>query len=157
MGVVLPNLITIIVLTITLIICAYTDFTKVTISPIILCSCLAIETGIRFLVYRDHDWVNSLLGAIIGFGVFFVLAVASKGGGGDALLMGTLGWCVGLYNFACVFVLTSGCYLLFFIGKAIIAKTQHTSMKEILQAQYPYAPFVLFGWIIFLLIGIFGG
>ena len=55
------------------------------------------------------------------------------------------------------FVLTSGCYLLFFIGKAIIAKTQHTSMKEILQAQYPYAPFVLFGWIIFLLIGIFGG
>lgn len=92
------------------------------------------------LTLRDADWLNLLLGAMIGFGLLLLIAVVSKGGmgGGDIKLFALLGFILGVKN-----VLLSFFFAVFLgavIGLLLMALGIVEKKKPI-----PFGPFIAIG------------
>ena len=88
----------------------------------------------------EREWIDVLLGAIIGFGFLFFIAFVSKGGmgGGDVKLFALLGFILGvkLVLLALFFAVLSGALFgMLFLLLGVVKKRQPV----------PFGPFIAFG------------
>lgn len=105
------------------------------------------------IVVRSFDPLDSLLGMAIGAVAFVLLAWLYDGGGGDIIMMSGLGWCLGAVRFVYVTLAASVFYFLFFLCVLLYYAVRKRA-KEALKKQYPYAPFVLAGYMACLCAGL---
>lgn len=96
----------------------------------------------------DFSLLNSLIGLIVGVFCFYIMARFFDGGGGDILMMAVLGWCLGINGLVRIIFIACALYFVFFLGILIVWVIQKKKVREILSKQYPYAPFVLVGYVI---------
>lgn len=154
MDILLPDWITIVGLTLLLGYCAYQDIVNQTIPILWVGIALGVITALSFLSYPNQiDLMNRVFGAVIGFVPFLILALSAKGGGGDAILMGTVGWFTKAFGFCYILLFATGFYLLYFGIRCLVYVKRGIPCKQALSEQYPYAPFVLCGWILYLIFG----
>lgn len=92
--------------------------------------------------------VNGLIGAVVGFGVLFLIAVASKGGmgGGDVKLAAVLGLYLGWSNILLALFLSS------LIG-SIVGLTWAAIKRKNLKTALPFGPFLSIASMIVILWG----
>ena len=88
-------------------------------------------------------------GAFLGFFPLFIIALFGSGGGGDALLAGTLGFILPFRFAAYLLLLASILYVL--ILAVLVWKKKNRKL------QLPYAPFLGSGWLIVLITSLFTG
>ena len=81
--------------------------------------------------------------SVIGMLLAVVSIVLLKGGKEEKKGFDPVGVALGAVIF-----LSSGIYLVFFIGLALVKLLKKRKLKELLREQYPYAPFVLGGYIL---------
>ena len=110
--------------------------------PVLWALCLPLT----FFSYR-FDLMDSVIGCLISVCVFLILAIFFKGGGGDILMMGAVGWCLGIRGTVYLILLSSLFYLIFTLG-VFGYRLAKGKPGNILTSQYPYAPFVLCGYIV---------
>lgn len=116
--------------------------------PLHLFPCL-FGLFVPLVIFSDgFNLLSSVLGLLLGLFCFYIMARFFDGGGGDILMMAVLGWCLGIKRLIAVIFLSSGIYLVFFIGLALVKLLKKRKLKELLREQYPYAPFVLGGYIL---------
>lgn len=101
----------------------------------------------------NFSLLRSLAGLFLGVFCFYIMARLFDGGGGDILMMAVLGWCLGIKGLIYIILLSCGCYLVFFLVMLCVRIFSKKNVREILREQYPYAPFVLVGYIICCLLG----
>jgi len=104
-------------------------------------------------VMSGHPQIkDSLVGMLIGTGAFLILAIFFKGGGADILMMGVLGWCLGARGTVILILVSSSIYII--VATVIVFYSKFIKKeKGVLRKQYPFAPFVLAGYISCLLFG----
>ena len=104
------------------------------------------------IIYGQPILIESMIGLLIGTVTFLGLAIFFDGGGADIMMMGILGWCLGVHGIVTLILISSAIYTIFATGwlcyRAFIKKE-----KGSLRKQFPFAPFVLSGYIICLLFG----
>lgn len=137
----LPNVYSILIVSFVLIACTITDIKNKTIEPW-LCGVLVVASCLD--PSKDYKW--SLIGLAVGFIPFFLLALVGHGGGGDALLMGAIGWSVSIYCLADMMLYSTMLYALVLAVWVFITKDK--------KKQLPFAPFVLAAWVFLLMIGL---
>lgn len=95
-----------------------------------------------FLLFRFNEinWFDSLIGLFIGFVTFLAMAVFFNGGGGDVIMMSSIGFICGVKPLLYISMIASVILLIYY--------SFHKNKKEV-----PYAPFVLIAYIIFLIGG----
>lgn len=120
---------------------------------------LAVMIGIRtfilvieWLVYENYGlsiFLGSLMGAVIGFGVFGLCFLVSRGGmgAGDVKLMAVLGYYLGGSDIMFVMILTV-CSAGIYNGINLIRK------KTTLKSEVPFGPFVLIGTVLAMALGV---
>ena len=142
---------TVLVIFVVLIVATYYDC-KSSIIPLYLFPVLAGVVIPLSVIHGQPQIADSLFGMLIGICTFFFLALFFKGGGADILMMGVLGWCFGVHGTIILILASSGIYALF---ATIMLCYCYFIKKEIdvLRKQYPFAPFVLTGYVICLLFG----
>lgn len=136
---------------ITLLVATYYDC-KSSIIPFYLFPILVGVVVPLSVIYGKPQIIDSLIGLLIGASTFLALAIFFNGGGADILMMGTLGWCLGVRGTIILILASSGIYALF----ATIVVCYCAFIKKekgALHKQYPFAPFVLAGYIICMLFG----
>lgn len=92
--------------------------------------------SVLFIIYRFSyiNWIYAIIGLMIGIVSYTIMALKFDGGGGDIIMMGSIGFILGpkiLLHIACV---SSICCLMYYIVK----KTKTA----------PYAPFVTISYIL---------
>ncbi len=99
--------------------------------------------GIIFLFFdKSLLWTNAILGMLLGFGVFFSLAlIPGAMGGGDIKLMAMLGLCIGWKSILMVTILA------FFIGAAFAVPVL-LARKKGMKSQIPFGPFIAIAFFI---------
>ncbi|MFJ7828986.1 prepilin peptidase [Peribacillus sp. NPDC097197] len=90
--------------------------------------------------YPLSPWWDSILGAVVGFGLLLLIAVASKGGmgGGDIKLFGVLGFALGLK-----LVLLSFLFATFYGAFLGIIGILTGMIKK--KTAIPFGPYIVFG------------
>ena len=85
-------------------------------------------------------WYDSVIGAALGFGLLYLIAIISNGGmgGGDIKLYGVIGYVLGVKGFFLSFILASLFGALFGLFAMILGK-----MKR--KTPIPFAPFITIG------------
>jgi len=132
-----------------LLIATYFDCKDGTI-PILLFPLLPALIVPISVIYGQPEIINSLIGMLIGAATFFILAIWFEGGGGDILMMGVLGWCLGIRGILILILVSSVTYTIFATAVIGVYAMQKRT-KEALRNQYPFAPFVLAGFILCLI------
>jgi len=135
----MPTLFEIIATGIVLVICVVTDIRKNIIFPW-LCGLLVLVASFE----PNKDFGMSILTAAIGFIPMFIIAVLGKGGGGDSLLMGALGYTLPFIFSLYMYLVASLYYVL--VLSAVVIKTKDK------KKQLPYAPFVFASWLTVLIL-----
>ena len=118
-----------------LVICLFTDLKNRSINPWI---CLALVVAASF--EPGKDYAMSIISALIGFLPMVLAAKLGNGGGGDALLLGALGYTLPFLFSLYLFLFSSFLYLI--VLAAAIIKTKDRKKR------LPYVPFVFAAWII---------
>ena len=116
---------------------AYTDKKRGEIPIWIFPFLLVIFISFRF---NEINWANSLIGLLIGLITFLTMAIFFDGGGGDVIMMSVIGFICGVKPLLYISTIASGILLIYHFT--------HKDKKEV-----PYAPFVLFAYIIFMIGG----
>jgi len=125
---------------------------KSSIIPIYLFPILAVIVVPLSIIHGQPLLIESLMGLLIGVGTFMFLALLFKGGGGDIIMMGILGWCLGIRGTLMLIFLASGIYTA--VATVLICYCAFIKKeKNVLRKQYPFALFVLAGFMIGLLSG----
>ena len=124
--------------------CIVTDLKCRQISPLI---CLLFV--LLSLLDPQKNYLFAFGGAFLGFFPLFIIALFGSGGGGDALLAGTLGFILPFRFAAYLLLLASILYVL--ILAVLVWKKKNRKL------QLPYAPFLGSGWLIVLIISLFTG
>ena len=124
--------------------CIVTDLKCRQISPLI---CLLFV--LLSLLDPQKNYLFAFGGAFLGFFPLFIIALFGSGGGGDALLAGTLGFILPFRFAAYLLLLASILYVL--ILAVLVWKKKNRKL------QLPYAPFLGAGWLIMLIISLFTG
>lgn len=106
------------------------------------------------VIMKDFNILWAAIGLAVGVVPFLIPAILKRGGGGDVILMGACGFVLNAAGICYLIVFSIGIYILFGLSKAVIAKQKGGDVKPALKAQYPFAPFVLFGWVIYLILAI---
>ncbi|RMG04781.1 MAG: prepilin peptidase [Nitrospirae bacterium] len=114
---------------------------------------IGVVAGVIFMTdpfYRSQPlgWLNSLIGASLGFGLFYLIAVLSRGGmgGGDIKMMAMVGALTGWKGVLLTTFVGSltgsiiGIFLVIFYGKGRKTKV-------------PFGPFLAFGSVVTVLFG----
>lgn len=94
-----------------------------------------LAVGIAATVFDHQNWLSHLIGMFLVSGIFYLIALATKGrgmGGGDIKLMATVGLLLGWQEILLVMVL--GCVL----GAVIHSVIMKVSKKEHMLAFGPY-------------------
>lgn len=139
-----------------LIICSYIDLKKRIIPNKVLITALPVKliiSLIEFFVLPETFLsmiILSLIGAVLGVGLLFIVSLIAKGGlgMGDVKLFGAIGLMIGFYGmyntlfYAAVFI------TVFVIGGLILKKMNRKS-------HIPFGPFVFAGYIAVILMGAF--
>lgn len=121
--------------------------------PIYLFPCL-FGLFVPFVVLTgNYNLLSSFAGLLLGLFCFYIMARFFGGGGGDILMMSVLGFCLGVKKLAYIILLAGCTYLLFILVVMLIRLIRKKPVREILTRQYPYAPFVLTGYIVCYLAG----
>lgn len=102
--------------------------------------------GAYYLIYPELSMKNTidcLFGALVGFGMLFVVSIISKQGigMGDVKLIGSLGLILGMIN----------CYSVLFYALVVLviyALVNWIRKKINMKSQIPFAPFVYFGYVV---------
>lgn len=140
------------IVSIGLMLCAYTDIKK---QKIILAVpiCLVLLTAGYWLITKQNEvWLFAVVGAVTAGITYFIPALLGKGGGGDVIMMAAIGFCIGIYQIVYLIIFTSVfylCFLLIRLSKEIVENNDGAA-KDILKKRYPYIPFVLAGWMLLL-------
>lgn len=124
--------------------CIVTDLKCRQISPLI---CLLFV--LLSLLDPQKNYLFAFGGAFLGFFPLFIIALFGSGGGGDALLAGTLGFILPFRFAAYLLLLASILYVV--ILAVLVWKKKNRKL------QLPYAPFLGSGWLIVLIISLFTG
>ena len=124
--------------------CIVTDLKCRQISPLI---CLLFV--LLSLLDPQKNYLFAFGGAFLGFFPLFIIALFGSGGGGDALLAGTLGFILPFRFAAYLLLLASILYVL--ILAVLVWKKKNRKL------QLPYAPFLGSGWLIVLITYLFTG
>lgn len=106
------------------------------------------------IIDGSFEWHLSLIGLVVFFGVFFFCALFGKGGGGDAIMLGSVGAVFYVLDTALIVLAASFIYCCFAIIRTVIKKESFWKLKKV---QYPYAPFVSIGFVIVEVIRLLGG
>ena len=130
-----PSVYALITSGVTLAICLFTDIKKQLISPWV---CLALVIAASFEPGKDYGM--SIVSALIGFLPMLLAAKFGNGGGGDALLLGALGYTLPFLFSLYLFLLSSFLYMI--VLAAVVIKTKDR------KKQLPYVPFVFTAWIV---------
>ena len=113
---------------------------------------LMILTKSVFILLNPE--INTLYASFVGLGIsafpFLIMAILGKGGIGDILLMGALGFAVGIIPVIRIILIASIIYILFGMYQIGKMEPSDNRVKEGLKTQYPYAPSVFIAWIIYL-------
>ncbi|MDR0286479.1 MAG: hypothetical protein LBI03_02045 [Clostridiales bacterium] len=112
---------------IVLIIATYFDC-KNSVIPLYLFPILITIITPLSVIYGQPLIMDSVIGMLIGTGSFLALAVFFKGGGADILMMGTLGWFLGVRGIIILIIISSGVYAL--IATGIIIYSAFIKKKE---------------------------
>lgn len=111
---------------------------------------LLVLLGIIYHVFMtDMTWLNIVLGGLVGFGFFFIIAVVSVMGGGDIKLMGGLGILLGFPNIILSIYLGFMMGGLFFLPAFIKKKMKKN--KE--TTEVPFGPFLAISGLITFMYG----
>ncbi len=140
---IMPTAYELVITGIAILICTITDIRNGTIFPLV---CLALVIAAAF--EPGKDYALSLISAGISFSILFIIARFGKGGDGDALLNGAVGFTLPLMYMLYVFLIASVAYAL--VLGFFILRTHNREM------QLPYAPFILVGWIVTLILFLTG-
>lgn len=97
-----------------------------------------------------RDIFFSVITGVVIFFVFVIFALFAKGGGGDAIMMGGVGFVLGLLDTLKVIAFAGVIYLCTALVVHIVKK------KKLKYISFPYAPFVLAGFVVLELICIGG-
>lgn len=118
-----------------LVISTYTDCKNGTI-PIWLYIVTPICTTIWYQYhFNEFDYMSSTLGFFI-LGSIYLVAVFWGGGGGDVIMMASLGWMLGIKAGLYIALMASFIYLIAILYMRIIKKNKDKKLT------LPYAPFV---------------
>lgn len=122
---------------ITLMICTITDLNNHKIFPLIPILLFIVSS-----FDPDKNYIASLITGLLCFAPLFISARFGKGGEGDSLVMGAVGYATptmfGLYTL----LVASVSYLITLIFVMIATKRK--------VKQLPYVPFILIGWLVVL-------
>ena len=132
-----------------LIIAAIYDYNRRIIPIFIFPVLFLFITLLSVLTGQFHFW-DSLLGVYIGFISFLMMAVFYGGGGGDIIMMSALGGILGSRD-VMYLIFASGLIYVVFSLIVLTAFSMKGKCRDALKKQYPYAPFVLAGWILLML------
>lgn len=145
----LPDIYSLIICSTMLIISAVSDLLKHKIwlpvsigAPVIYAVCIIVS-------HTDKDWMGMILGMLLVSAPYLIMALAHKGGGGDAVLAAGIGFMSGMIDAVYIVLIASFVYMCFALCLFVRDKIRHTDKVN---AEYPYAPFLLIGWAAFLLI-----
>lgn len=153
------NIFIVCIVSVVLAICTYTDIKTHTLFLPLILSLPVLTTFYWLVAWHPEMLLYALWGMILGTLPYFILALAGKGGGGDAILMGCIGFAIGILNIIYLIIFTSALYVLFLLGVIIARKANRKSLDSpdqmsIKKIRYPYAPFVLSGWVVFMIFSI---
>jgi Flp pilus assembly protein protease CpaA len=149
---------------ITLIVLTVFDIKKRTL-PFSLFVPILIFSAINDIGVFSQDWFWFFVTAL-GFGALFtVFAAYSQCGGGDVIMVTVIGACFGFFPTTYIIIAASGGMLLWFVAELLIGRFRSKKLKnvslfrvreipDVKHISYPYAPFVLFGFIIYVAIQI---
>lgn len=138
------------IVTFSLIICTYADikYHRIFLPVVLVLPPLAASYWL--IMWKPEMLSYAFLGFILAALPYFIMALCGKGGGGDVLLMGCIGFAIGAVNTIFLIIFTSIVYVLFILYRIVKAIINKKDSTDILKLRYPYAPFVLIGWIILL-------
>ncbi|ANU23595.1 prepilin peptidase [Planococcus donghaensis] len=129
-----PELIVAILFVSLLVIITVSDIAYMLIPDKVLLPFAVVLLGLRFVIPLD-PWWNSLLGAVVGFSLLFLIAIVSKGGmgGGDIKLFFVIGLVLGLGGTLMTLFFAS------FIG-AVVGIIQLRVTKKGRKSPIPFGP-----------------
>ena len=126
---------------------AHFDYKNNTIPIFVFSILLAFIIPIS-VIAKQFNIIESIFGTLIGISVFLLMALFFEGGGGDVLMMGVLGWILGIRGIAFLILASSLTYCSFATGAMLVNCV--CKRKNDLRKQYPFAPFVLVGYVVYL-------
>lgn len=91
-----------------------------------------------------YDISPYIMGFFAGFSLFLFIALKGKGGGGDAIMMGSIGLIFGMTRLVEIFIIAIAIMSLFVIGYIIYSVIKRSKMNF----YFPLAPFILGGFVI---------
>lgn len=118
-----------------LIVATYTDCKKGTIPVTVFIITPIITTVWCEFKYNQYDYLSSILGLVV-LGLLYFIATFMGGGGGDVVMMASLGWMLGIRTSLYIALFASIFYLLSILYLRIVKKRKEKSLT------LPYAPFV---------------
>lgn len=105
----------------------------------------SIPLTLAMQFYFKERLLFFLTGAIVMFAAYFLQALYS-GGGGDVIMMSTLGLTLGLMPSLIIIIFSVPCVLF----QVLFAKRKkQISLKDALHCEYPVAPSIYTGYIIY--------
>lgn len=126
-----------------LIIAAVTDCKSrkipIPLFPITVCTDVLVRVCMRGIT---RDLILGLVTGLIAFFVYVLFALFAKGGGGDAIMMGGIGVILGLLDTLKVIAYAGIIYICAALIVHIVRK------KKLSHIFFPYAPFILSGYIL---------
>lgn len=145
----MPDVFSVIMISAMLAICTYTDIKKNLIPLPIVLTIPFIILGYRLAFHHQINWMSAIFGLVLGAIPYLMVALMGKGGGGDVILMGMIGFLIGAQNIVYLVICTTVIYLIF----SIVCWVKNHKNADAIKKRYPYAPFVTIGWICFMVLG----
>lgn len=125
-----------IILAVSIYVAAVIDYKTRTI-PIFLFPISGIIFTVSYLLINGtFSFLNGLIAAVIGILSFLALALFFDGGGGDIIMMATIGWCVGIKTF--IYIVIISCI----INNIVVIYLKTRKKQSITKTTVPFAPSV---------------
>ena len=131
-----------IIILITLAIASFTDIRKGEIPLWLFPSSIILVCTVR-LWEGSFELLSSLIGFFVWFTLYILFALFAGSGGGDAIMMGSMGFMIYAFPTLKVTIISIAVYILTVVA-IVISKGSELDRKK--RIQLPYAPFVGIGY-----------
>ena len=131
-----------IIILITLAIASFTDIHKGEIPLWLFPSSIILVCTVR-LSEGSFELLPSLIGFFVWFTLYILFALFAGSGGGDAIMMGSMGFMIYAFPTLKVTIISIAVYILTVVA-IVISKGSELDRKK--RIQLPYAPFVGIGY-----------